>query len=105
MFDIIICIAAIVLLMTGQFILSKKDNKWFGLLMPSASVMLSLFYVYLMSELVAVLPETHPIFPAMILFYTFMFANIPTAILLIIYAVGRFRRKNENKHRENKRIL
>lgn len=59
-----------------QIFLSTKKNKWLGLILPVITFLPSLFLLPQVASVAAMLP-------------IFLVLNIPTAVLLIIYAVCR----------------
>ena len=109
-FLLAILVGAVVL----QVYLSKKESKWPGLVLPTITFALSLLVVigmaafvgessftqseYIDGEWVVVFEETHrEVAPgaAAGVIYTFLLMNIPTAILLVIYASFRGKRNRQ----------
>lgn len=111
----ILILAGIIIL---QIFLSKKDNKWLGLILPiftfifSLLIVLGLFFysTQTITQMQAVsesgsvisalpstspLPHSTPLFNAGILILYFLMLNIPTVILLAIYAACRGKRKKQ----------
>jgi len=97
-----------------QFYLSKKYNKWLGLILPIIYFTISIFAVLSTFQFVLFpqLPSVHEVYengvlissetieqikvadyiiPKMLLF--FVYYNLPTIILTVIYAVYRKKRK------------
>lgn len=95
-----------------QVFLSKRSGKWFGLILPAVFFIVSLLIVISMvaytnigitshsvsedgaivsSEIV----DTTPAFGSVVgqVVITFLLANIPTVVLLVIYAACREKRK------------
>lgn len=75
-----------------QVLLSKKENRWLGLILPIISLLYSIFVISLVStysynmetgELVSMLPN-----PLGVLFI-FILLNIPTLIFILIYLSQR----------------
>ena len=82
-----------------QVFLSKKENKWLGLIMPLFCVMISLSAA-LGLAFFAPVESTEMIFTAI---YVFVLFNIPTAILIAIYA-GYRKKRNKNSEMEIMKI-
>jgi hypothetical protein len=104
-----------------QIVLSNKKNKWLGLILPSVAVCFSILTISVTPAYVtrsAVTVEEHAVTqsgdvveniitnipqegspgPVSLIFtgiYLFLLYNIPTAILLVIYAICRSNRKNQ----------
>ncbi len=80
----------LVLLMIGAVVLemylSRKPGRWPGLVLPIAAFLLSLLYPLSMANLGG---STAALIAQVLLVW--LLANIPTAILLAIYASGRGR--------------
>jgi len=108
MINILILLAVIAGIVILQVYLSKKDSKWPGLILPVIMLIFSLVVVvgmvafegvntfsqseYIDGEWVVVFEETHrePISGAVgAAVYIFLIMNIPTAVLLAIYASYR----------------
>jgi hypothetical protein len=66
-----------------QIFLSKRDNKWFGLILPILSLCLSLLVIFGMTIFD---PAVNMIITAGV---SLLLCNIPTAILLVIYFACR----------------
>lgn len=95
--SMIIFLAILFLIIAGvvwlQVFLSKKENKWPGLIMPLISVLISLLAVLGIAfwGLRESTESNNPmIFTAL---YIFVLYNIPTAVLIAIYAGCRNKRK------------
>ena len=72
-----------------QIFLSRKENKLFGLILPAITFGVSLLFVLNVAnagELSTVIVMT---------ISTFLLLNIPTAVLLVIYAACRGKRKRQ----------
>lgn len=97
-----------------QIFLSKKDGKWFGLILPSISFIISLLLVIsivaytnigitsssvseegiiVSQHIVDTRPNFGPVVGEAVI--TFLISNIPTVILLATYAACREKRKRE----------
>ncbi|MDR2712055.1 MAG: hypothetical protein LBB91_02955 [Clostridiales bacterium] len=71
-------------LIISQIILSKKESKWFGLILPIITFIVSLLFVF------SVAAAGNPISTVIVtVLSAFLLCNISTAILLVIYAVCR----------------
>jgi len=80
-----------------QVFLSKKENKWLGLIMPLFCVMISLSAALGLAFFAPVDStgnNVSMIFPAL---YVFVLFNIPTVILVAIYAGYRKKRKKNSE--------
>jgi predicted MFS family arabinose efflux permease len=90
-----IIFGAIVILVFGiggiwlQVFLSKKESKWPGLILPMITFCISLIYVLN----VANIGEVSTVIAAIV--SAFLFGNIPTVVLLVIYAACREKRKRQ----------
>ena len=78
----------LVLLMIGAVVLylSRKPSRWPGLILPAIAFLISLIYPLSMVNLGG---STSTLVTQALLVW--LLANIPTAILLVIYASGRGR--------------
>ena len=90
-------IAAWILLLFLEFKLAFKENKWVGLIIPGISLMLSVFSSVIMYRYLITLPEAQPVFIDSMVSLVFMFANIPTAIYLVMYIIGRLKMRKKNQ--------
>ena len=86
-----------------QVFLSKKENKWLGLILPLICVLISFsaalgLAVYVFAG--STESNVSMIFPAL---YIFVLSNIPTAILIAIYA-GFRKKRNKNSEMEIMKI-
>ncbi|MDV0446186.1 hypothetical protein MsAg5_00120 [Methanosarcinaceae archaeon Ag5] len=68
-----------------QVFLSRRENKWLGLVLPALSVLFSLFTVFGMYAYVGQ-PVSQIVIQTIMIF---LMTNIPTVILLVIYAACR----------------
>ena len=84
---IIVAVAMIVL----QIFLSRKENKWLGFILPIITFCFSLIAVL---NFVATTGKDTPA-DVLGIFLTFLLYNIPTAILLVIYAACKGNRKKQ----------
>lgn len=66
-----------------QIFLSKKENKWYGLILPGITMIVSLFYC------MNIMATGSFIQDIILIVTTLLLANIPTGILLIIYFICR----------------
>lgn len=90
----VLLLCVLPLLVIGlQVFLSMQENKWFGLILPVICALLSLSVPLNM----AVLPGQawQEVLPSIIL--STLYANIPTAVLLAIYAACRQRRRKRRQ--------
>jgi hypothetical protein len=78
----VLLLAGIVML---QIFLSKKDNKWLGLLLPA----IFLIFALLGAANAAADPAGTPFQNALSVFSVFLLYSIPSLILLAIYAACR----------------
>lgn len=78
----IVLLAIVVLL---QVFLSKRTNKWLGLILPALTFVASFMYPFIMLSP----PEGLSITFAMQMLGSWLIVNIPTVILLAIYCVCR----------------
>ena len=86
---IIVGLAVIAGMILLQIFLSKRDSKWFGLILPAISFLLSLIYPMSMIS-------TGDLWQDVLLFaVTLLLANIFTIVLVIIYAAIRENRKKK----------
>lgn len=95
-----------------QIFLSKRDGKWFGLILPIISFVISLILVvsiiaytnigitsHSISEegiiIMHEIEDTKPTFDMAVeqVVITFLLSNIPTVVLIVIYAACREKRK------------
>lgn len=86
-----------------QVFLSKKENKWLGLILPIICVLISLSAALGLALYVpagSTESNVSMIFPAL---YIFVLFNIPTAILIAIYA-GFRKKRNKNSEMEIMKI-
>lgn len=107
---ILIVIAAGIILL--QIFLSKRDGKWFGLMLPAISFIVSLLIVVSIVAYTNIgitsrsiseegtivtfeIEDTRPAFGAVAgqVIITFLLSNIPTVVLIAIYAACREKRK------------
>lgn len=66
-----------------QIFLSKKENKWYGLILPGITMIVSLFYC------MNIMATGSFVQDIILIVTTLLLANIPTGILLIIYFACR----------------
>lgn len=66
-----------------QIFLSRRENKWLGLILPCITCLVALFYVLMY------LPTGHVVQDVIKSVVVFLLANIPTGILLAIYFACR----------------
>lgn len=66
-----------------QIFLSRRENKWYGLILPGLSLLVSLLYCINIMATGDMLQDT------ILIFTTFTLANIPTFIFLVIYFICR----------------
>jgi hypothetical protein len=105
-------ILALLLLLAGliflQIYLSKRDNRWFGLILPVIFFCLSIVLVFVLMPIrVGVsnvmadgqsLPGGQPTALFILhLFLTFLVANIPTGLFLLIYFASREKMKRQRE--------
>ncbi len=92
-----------------QIFLSKKENKWYGLVLPIISFLFSLISVANVATPISYMSSNNSlaetglagiIFPMVA---TFLISNIPTVILLVIYFACREKRR-VNKELDKMRI-
>lgn len=119
----VIIIAATIGIIVLQIFLSRKENKWLGLILPLAALCAAIFFtavtpVYitgseqtvteqtetLNGELIEIVithaPQQSTPDTASLIFtgiYLFALYNIPTAVLLIIYAACRVKMKRDKE--------
>ncbi len=74
-----------------QIFLSKKTNKWFGLILPIITLAFSLIFVINIRDTGSAWQNTITIASTLLL------ANIPTAILLAIYFACREKLKRKSQ--------
>ena len=74
-----------------QIFLSKKDSKWAGLILPIITFCVSLIFVLN----VAATNDVSTVIVTIV--SAFLLGNIPTAVLLVIYAVCRGKRKKQRE--------
>jgi cell division protein FtsW (lipid II flippase) len=72
-----------------QIFLSRRENRWFGLIMPILTFLISLIYVLNVAD---VGDTTSTV---MTIISVFLFANIPTAVFIVIYFACRERYKRK----------
>ena len=80
-----------------QVRLSKKENKWLGLIMPLICLLISLsaaFGLAFFAPVDSTGNNVSMIFPVL---YVFVLFNIPTVILVAIYAGYRKKRKKNSE--------
>ncbi len=101
---LILVVLILVVLLIGviviQVFLSKKEYKWFGLILPS----ISLLFSFLPTLNVYAEPGLAEIINFLHILTIFLVFNIPTAILLVIYFASREKLK-KNKQIEKMNIL
>lgn len=73
-----------------QIFLSKCENKWLGLILPILSALLSLFWPLNMAVVTGLTG-------ILMVLLVWLIANIPTAILLVIY----FACREKLRHKQN----
>lgn len=120
MFSVLIVIAFLIAIVVGamflQMHLSKKESKWLGLILPIITLAISLMAVMGMAVFIQPGTITHSNLidgelvttiiseggnreriPGAIggVIYTFIVMNLPTAVLLIIYAACRGKRNKQ----------
>lgn len=84
-------VSLLVLLILGvggimlQIFLSKKENRWLGLILPALSFLWSLLY------LANLRTEDSILQTILVALFTIVLTNIPTIVLLAIYAACRER--------------
>jgi predicted permease len=86
----IIFLAGIIIL---QIFLSKRDNKWLGLILPVISIMFSVMGVLGL----AVYENQSTVATIFQLIMVFLLSNIPTIILLAVYFGCREKFKNNRE--------
>ena len=86
---LILTVGAVVL----QIFLSKRQNKWYGLILPIISLLFSLIWPLNMMVPVGGITMSF-VFQMLIVF---LLANIPTAILIVIYFACRENMKRKNR--------
>lgn len=79
-----------------QIVLSKKENKWLGLILPLISFVISLLFVFNISVGNLMYTGKTGVMAVLVL-QTLVLCNIPTAILLAIYFVCRDRKKRKKE--------
>ncbi len=110
--NIIILAVVFIGMIVLQVFLSMAKNKWLGLILPGITLLLSLIVVVGLTSYTAVnsasswisIGETTFWQAAVQAVVTFLLYNIPTAVLLVIYAAGREgvkRKKNKELERMN----
>ena len=72
-----------------QIFLSKKESKWAGLILPIVSFCISLIFVLNVANI------GEPSAVIVTIITAFLLCNIPTAVLLAIYAACRGKRKKQ----------
>ena len=72
-----------------QIFLSKKESKWLGLILPIIALGVSLLFVLNVANI------GEPSTVVVTLISSFLLLNIPTAVLLVIYAACRGKRKRQ----------
>jgi len=82
---LVVCAGAVVL----QVFLSRKENRWLGLILPLVSLLISLLYVF---NVISMGDMASTIW---VICLTFLLANIPTAVLLVIYFACREKYKRK----------
>lgn len=92
-----IAIIALLVILVGavllQIFLSKRRNKWLGLLLPCICFGYSLLMVFAMVAYAAMsVRQILTLFVS-----TFLIANIPTAILMVIYFACREKFKSDKE--------
>lgn len=101
----LLLLAGLILL---QIFLSKRDNRWFGLILPVIFFCLSIVLVFVLMPIrVGVsnvmvdgqsLPGGQPTALIILnLFLTFLVANIPTGLFLLIYFASREKMKRRKE--------
>lgn len=76
-----------------QIFLSKRENRWFGLFLPFICLALALLTIFSM-----IIPDGMSAWEAFAMAASaFLMANIPTAILLIIYFACREKTKHKRE--------
>lgn len=89
-------VSLLVLLILGvggimlQIFLSKKENRWLGLILPALSFLWSLLY------LANLRTEDSILQTILVALFTIVLTNIPTIVLLAIYAACRERRRRRD---------
>ena len=99
LFALIIFLAVVIGVIWLQIFLSKKDNKWLGLILPIVAFLFGLLY-----PLNMVAPSdgvTVGFIMQMLLVW--LLGNIPTIVLLLIYISCR-QKKNRNKQLDKMNI-
>ena len=99
LFALIIFLAVVIGVIWLQIFLSKKDNKWLGLILPIVAFLFGLLY-----PLNMVAPSdgvTVGFIMQMLLVW--LLGNIPTIVLLLIYITCR-QKKNRNKQLDKMNI-
>lgn len=114
LFSIIFFLIIIVGIVALQIFMSKKQNKWLGLILPAISVLFSLMAVLGFVSFTTILTEQSgktilnavqipKVSTLLTALYIFVLYNIPTAILLGIYYACREKIK-KNKEMEKMSI-
>lgn len=85
LFTILLMIGGLVL----QFFLSRRKNRWFGLILPAITFVYSLLTVFSLASYVGM--SSWKMFSVVVI--TFLTSNIPTIILMGIYLGCRERLK------------
>jgi len=88
--NLIILLALFAGIVVLQIYLSKKDNKWVGLILPFIS-----FGISLLALLAVLLFSAHTGSIIGSAIYIFLLYNIPTGVLLAIYAGCRGKKKRQ----------
>lgn len=94
LFPLVIVAGLIAGLIILQIYLSKKENKWLGLIWPLITFFFALFFSLMFifniqTVNVQTVPEISIVSVVLQMFLIFILYNIPTAILLLIYFACR----------------
>ncbi len=86
-----ICLAIFAALGAVQYFLSTRENRWVGLILPA------LFVLYAMLLMVQVtIFSFDSVFEVFLqMFVVFLLANIPTLVLVVLYAACRSKMEQE----------
>lgn len=92
--EIIISLFFVAGILILQFYLTKMENKWIGLILPTLNLLLSMvvFSIYIPTMLYGGL-----IYNVINIFLLLLIPNIPTIALLLIYFIGRRKMKSKSQ--------
>ncbi len=91
--SVLLLVVVVVLLFVAQYFLSMRENRWMGLILPAVLVVYSI--VLMLQVTIFSFDTIFEVFLQM--FVVFLLANIPSFMLVVVYAACRCKVENKPK--------